>query len=101
MACYRLAQRRQSERCRVGSQPVAQCANPRFDDRRRRGEVRLADFHVHDTPTRRFERVRAREHIHDFEGFDFGGAARRNVETGDGAPNYTDRTAAGGARRLL
>jgi malate dehydrogenase (oxaloacetate-decarboxylating)(NADP+) len=51
----------------------------------RRGEIRLADLHVDDAPARRLQSVRAREHVHDFEGFDFGRTERRSIGSGDGA----------------
>ena len=65
------------ERRGVGGEPAAQRAHAGFDHRLGRGEVRLADLHVHHAPARRLERLRAREHVHHLEGLDLGGAARR------------------------
>jgi hypothetical protein len=79
MRSDRFAQLRQSERRGVGREPVAQRAHARFDHRGGRGEVGLADLHVDHLAPGGFERVRAREHVHDFERLDFRDAARREL----------------------
>ena len=85
----RLAQRVQAERGRVRRAAFAQRAHAGLDHRRGRGEVGLADLHVHHAPARALEIVRARKHIHDFERFDFRGAARGCEMSGDGEGHCT------------
>src|SRR5712691_5763107 len=84
----RLAQRRQSQRGGVGGASVAQGAHAGFDHGLRRREVGLADLHVHHAASGRLERVRAREHVHHFEGFDLRGAQRGSDGRGDSGGDY-------------
>jgi hypothetical protein len=74
--CDRFAELRQPERRGICGLAVAQRAHAGLDHRRGRGEVGLADLHVHDVPALRLERVRARKHVHHLEGLDLFGAAR-------------------------
>src|SRR5262249_15902845 len=68
--------------------PVAQRAHAGLDHRLRGGEIRLADLHVQHAPPGGFERVRAREHVHYFEGFDLRCAQRGELGGAYGARDY-------------
>ena len=69
--------RSETERRRISRAAIAHRADAGFDDRLWRRKVGLADLHVHDAAAGALERLRAREHVHHFEGLDLGGAARR------------------------
>src|ERR1041384_2410746 len=89
MTCNGLAKGGQAERRGVGGPAVAQRAHTRFDHRRGRGEVGLADLHVDHGPALRFERVRAREHVHDLERLDLRRAPCRGHLHGTGDYNFS------------
>jgi len=73
----RVTERIETQRGGVGSATVPDGAHARFHHRRGRGEVGLADLHVHHVTAGALERLRARQHVHHLEGLDFGGAPRR------------------------
>ena len=75
----RFAQGRQAERRGVRGATFAQRAHAGLDHRRGRGEIGLADLHVHHAAALCLEHVRAREHVHHLERFDFFGATRRTA----------------------
>src|ERR1041384_2626836 len=89
MTCNGLAKGGQAERRGVGGPAVAQRAHTRFDHRGGRGEVGLADLHVDHGPALRFERVRAREHVHDLERLDLRRAPCRGHLHGTGDYNFS------------
>src|ERR1044071_6827802 len=89
MTCNGLAKGGQAEGRGVGGPAVAQRAHTRFDHRRGRGEVGLADLHVDHGPALRFERVRAREHVHDLERLDLRRAPCRGHLPGTGDYNFS------------
>ncbi len=73
----RLAQCREATRGGVTGFPIGERRLPRLDDRRRRGEVRLADFQMNDVMACSLQFVGSRQQSHHMKGFD--GATTRTV----------------------
>ena len=66
----RLLQRRRAGGRRVEHIAAIQMPLRRFNHRRGRGKIRLADFHVNDAPACGFQFLRALQQLHHAEGFD-------------------------------
>ena len=71
-----LTQGRQSGGGGVAGTTIGQGALPGGNDRRGTGEIRLADFHVHDAAARRFQFMGTRQQGHDVKGRDISRAPR-------------------------
>ena len=70
------AQLRQTQRLHVTCPPFGQSTHARIDDRRRGGEIGLAELQVDDRFTCPLQRERAIQHFHHVERRDIGARRR-------------------------